>query len=95
MILQRCLLHSSALPCCLSGTEETPELPLYALILQEMAWGPVILSQGGEWAREMPKTNLWPLIVAPPVLGRTLAANDALQPVSLPCTPVKLSGQTA
>lgn len=38
--------------------------------IQEAAWGPVLLSQGGEWARSMPKTDLWPLIVAPPAIGQ-------------------------
>ncbi len=41
---------------------------------QDVAWGPVLLSQGGEWARSMlpREARLWPLIIAPPAVGKHL-----------------------
>jgi len=44
--------------------------------IQDLAWGPVLLSQGGEWARSMlpREAHLWPLIIAPPAIGGMIVA---------------------
>jgi hypothetical protein len=36
--------------------------------IQHLAWGE-ILSSGGRWARELPKADIWPLLVVPPTAG--------------------------
>ncbi len=38
-------------------------------VTQDVAWGGVLLSHGGSWARSLPKADLWPLVVLPPILG--------------------------
>ena len=37
--------------------------------VQDVAWGGVLLSHGGSWARSLPKADLWPLVVLPPIVG--------------------------
>jgi hypothetical protein len=38
-------------------------------VAQDVAWGGVLLSHGGSWARSLPKADLWPLVVLPPIVG--------------------------
>ena len=38
-------------------------------VVQDVAWGGVLLSHGGSWARSLPKADLWPLVVLPPIVG--------------------------
>ena len=44
-------------------------LMLTFYIMQDVAWGGVLLSHGGSWARSLPKADLWPLVVLPPIVG--------------------------
>ena len=48
---------------------------LHADSTQDLAWGGVLLSHGGSWARSLPKADLWPLVVLPPILGALCSCN--------------------
>ena len=54
---------------CLRRHLGPPLHPCDCDVAQDVAWGGLLLSRGGSWARSLPKADLWPLVVLPPILG--------------------------